>query len=244
MIEPVQHIGHLMELLPGGQDRAVDHKDRNAQTARRRELGRGSISARVLADHKIDAMLAHQCGIALDRERPAGHDHGPVRQGQPTNRRVDQAQEVVMLRLGREFGQVHPAKGEEDPALFPRKRLNSLWNTRHHLPDIARTGLPGGTGQRHERYARLPRRGDGVPAHLSGERMCGINKMRDVVQAKVLRKASRSAEAAGPDRNRLRTRAFDPAGIAQDRTLAPFGERMGQGRRFRGAAKDQDVAHG
>ena len=244
MIEPVQNLGHRMQLYPGGQHGAVDHQDWNAQVPGRRELGRGAVAARVLADHQIDAMFAHQSGIALDRERPAGHDHSPVRQGQSIDRGVDEAQNVVMLRLGRKFSQMHPAKGEEDATLFPRKRLNGLRNTGSHLPAVTWDGLPRRAGQGHQRHSRLAGRRDRVSAHLGGKRMCAINKMRDVVRMQVVRKTFRSTETAGPDWNRLGARAFDPSGIAQHRLVAPVGERMGQGRRLRGAAEDQDVAHG
>lgn len=244
MIEPFQNLGHLMHLAPGWQDGAVDHQDRQPQFPRRRKLGRGPIAACVLADDDIHTVVLHHLPVAFDREGATRDDHRCVRQRQSADRRIDEAQDVMVLGLGGEFGQMHPAKRKENASGTPRKRLNGSGNVGNTLPVIAGNRLPGRAGQRDQRNAGLPRSGDCVGAHLCGERVRGINKMRDVVHAKIFDQPLHAAESPRSHRNRLRARTVHPAGITEDRSLSPLGQQLGECRGFGRAAEDQDVAHG
>lgn len=81
-------------------------------------------------------------------------------------------------------------------------------------------------------------------AHGGGEGVGRVDEMRDALARQIGGKASDAAKAADTHRNRLGARVVGAPGIAQHRALAPLGQCLGKRARLRGAAKDQDVAHG
>ena len=57
MSQPLHHLRDLVCLVPGRHLRPVDHQDRQAETARRLDLGIGPRAAGILRDDKLDAVL-------------------------------------------------------------------------------------------------------------------------------------------------------------------------------------------
>ena len=156
---------------------------------------------------------------------------------------IDKTQDVVVLRLGGELRQVHPAKRQEDAPGRTVQRRDRRWNVGHKAPVVAGHCLPGRAAECDQRRAGILCGNHGVPAYLRGKRMCGINKMRDVVHADILCQPCRAAKAADAGFHRLRLWVPDPPGIGQHGGFAQIGQPDRQRAGFGRAAQNQDVAH-
>ena len=148
-----------------------------------------------------------------------------------------------MLRPGCESSQVQAAQRQKDAPGRAGQCRNRGRNVRHKPPVVAGHRVPGGTAERDQRRAGVLRGNNGVPADLRGKRMCGVNKMRDVVHADVVRQPCRAAKAADAGFHRLRLGVIHPSGIGQHGGFTTFGQSGRKDARLGRAAQDQDVAH-
>ena len=99
MTKPFQHIFCATDLDPVTDHRAVDHHDRKLELARSDKLCLGARATGVLAHNKVDHVRLHQQPITFSRKRPAIDDKVVGGQAWGRSRRVNKAQQVVMLRL-------------------------------------------------------------------------------------------------------------------------------------------------
>ncbi len=140
-------------------------------------------------------------------ERTARDDSFGVGQRQRHLRRIDQAQQVVMLRLGREGREGLPADGQEDPAGLFRQGGDGGGD----IGDMASSRRPRRppTARAHSAISGIPasRSGrDGVAAHLGGKGMGRVDDMGDpfgpqvVHEARQHHRSRRSASAAAAAR--------------------------------------------
>lgn len=244
MIDPRQHFAHLLQHMRLGQRRAVDHDDRQAKRARGVQLCPRAVSTGIFRDDQVDSVCAHQCKIALPREGAAIDDQMVARQRRRCVRRIDEAQQIMMLWLGREGRDMHPAKRQHDATGRPVQRLHGGRNVADMGPAVALSRLPCWAGQHGMADIRQPRGFHRMGAHGGGKGVGRVDQMRNALSLQIGGKASDAAKAANTHRNRLGARVVGAPGIAQHRAIAPFGQRLGKRACLRGAAKDQDVAHG
>ncbi len=244
MIDPAQYGVDLVELEARRHGRALDHRHRQAQHPRRVKLGVGAVAPGILADDELYAMITHQRRIPLDREGAPIDDQIMVRQVWTRIGLLDEAQQITMLRLGSECGDMHPAEREHHALRRPVERGDRGFDGGHDRPSIAFDGPPGRPAKRDERDAGDPRRGDRIRADLRGEGMRRVDEVRDPLVAQIGREPVRTAEPAYPNRNRLRAGPCSAARIAQRRGEFTIGDRRGQRRGLRRAAEDKDVRHG
>ena len=244
MIDPAQHVGDVMDFRSLGQVRTVDHQDGQPQHARGGQLGLGTTSAGILADDQIDRLCAQQRCVGFHGEGTAIDDDVVVRQRDVFPRRIDEAQQIVVLRLSGEGIDMHPPQRQHHPPRRAGERGDGTGDVRNPLPAITRLRVPRGAGQREMRDADLRGGGDRVGAYLCGERVRGIHQMRDIGVAQIGYEAFDPAEAANPNRHWLRLRVRDPARIAQRGGKRALRQRGGERAGFGGAAEDQDVRHG
>ena len=83
-----------------------------------------------------------------------------------------------------------------------------------------------------------------MAAHLRGKRVGRIDQVGDGMLVQLAHHTRHATEPTDAHGDGLRSGLVHPAGIRQDRPLAPFGQTLGQRAGFQCAAKDKDVAHG
>lgn len=198
----------------------VDHQDRQAKRAGGVDFGFGPSPTCVFADDAINRVGLEQRDVVSGFERPTRHSHGVLRQARRFAGRINQAQDVVMLRLGSKSLQMHATKGQHDAFGGCIQRGNGGVDVRHVVPVIPRFSLPRRTcqgGQWRSRFGAGVKR---VPAHLCGKRVCGINDMADVMVADVTRKTLCPAKPTVAHGHGLLARVGDAACVAERGTDA------------------------
>lgn len=226
-----------------GQWGAVDHQHRQVQAACRNQLGLCPAAPRVFGDDQVYAMGAHQSFVRGGVKRAAIKDDVVIGQGRRGFRRIDKAQEVVVLGLCGEGGQVQAAKRQQDAPRRPIKGLERGGNVGNALPSVAGLWSPGRAGQGQKGRAGRSRGFYRMGAHLGCKRMRGVHQMRDGVVAQIGGQTINAAKAADAHRYRLGFGALDPACIAERCGQACCGQLRDKACGLDRAAKDKDIGH-
>lgn len=239
MSEPRQHIFHAVDFRTFRQLRAVDHQDRQAQSARRVDFCARTATARILRDNQINAMLFQQSAVAGLVEGPFCDDDVMVRQGRCSLRWIDKAQKVVMLRMFCEATDVLAPDGQEDALRFGVKRGDGAGHVRGGDPDIRVDLDPRRTRERNQRQPGFSAGQNGISTHDFRERMRCINDMGDCVLTQVGGQALGATETTDARRNRQRLRQSCAPSIGIDGIKSGFADRMRKSAGFGCTAKYQ-----
>ncbi len=241
MTQPAQHARHIMHFRARGQGGPVDHDHRQVKPARRLQFGIGPAAACVLGHDQFDPVRFHQGAVGSLGKGAAIDDDMGLRQRQGRLRRIDKAQQIVVLRGGREIGQMLAANGEHDAARGLVERGHSGGDIGDMLPTVAGFWGPRCTGQGQKRYGLSLAGSDSVMAHSGGEWVRGVDNMGDGFAPQVIAQPVHAAEPAHALGQGLAQGAFDPA-CKRERAL---GAALGQGAaklaRLGRAAKDEKV---
>lgn len=242
MRQPVQNLRRGPQFRSFRNFGSIDHKDGQPQGARRIQLGPRATAARILGHNQLGAMAAHQLNIALNSERPArdldvrvGHRH-PVRL-------IHQTQQVVVLGLGREVVQMHTAHGKEHALSRTVQRLDSSVDIRDTDPIVCLSFHPRRARQCSQRRVRLGAGLRGVPAHLRGKGVRGVDHMGHAMVADVTCQPFGPTKAANTGWQRLRARIVDTPRVRIGRVKPLFRHSFGQSIGLGCAAKNKEVGH-
>ena len=241
MTKPVQNLVDALNFKACRHRWTIDHDDGQPEVPRRGDLCHRTGSARILGHNQIDSVIQHQRQVVLDRERTAINDDFVAREGQGLFRRIDKPQEVSVLRVRREFHQMHAPDSQKDVLRWPVKRDNGSGDVRYACPVIARTGGPGRAAKRDQRNTGLFTRRDGVSAHLYGERVCRIDDVGGACLSQVARQSLDPAKATDPHWKGLPDRTVDAACKRQGAVDPLFGKSRAKRRRAGRSAEDQEV---
>lgn len=244
MIQPREHVFGTIDFHPVGQGGPVDHQHRHTQFARGNQLGFGAYAAGVLANHQIDGVGLHERAVAFRRERPVIHDQGVPGQGGRLVRRIDEAQKIVVLRLGSEGVHMHASQCQHDAAGGAGEGGNCAVDVGNAAPAITRDGLPGRTGQGDEGNAHFPCRRYRMCAHRRRKGVGGVDEMGDRAVAQIGGETCHTTEAADPHRHRLGAGIIRSTGIAERCRDARVRQQACQRAGLRRAAQQEDVGHG
>jgi precorrin-3B C17-methyltransferase len=244
MIEPVQHVLGRMHLQPSGQGRPVYHDHAEREGTCRAQLRLRAGAAGVLADHELDPVRRHQPPVAVDIERPAIDHQMMPRQPGRLLWRIDEPQQILVLRLHRERIDMHSPQREHHAPRGASQRRDRTLDIAHAGPAITRAGHPGGARQGDVRHPRTRRSHDRIRAHSRRERMRRIDQMRHAVRPQMRDETLDTAKAAHPDRDRLHLGVRHAPGVAQHGRIASPGQHRSQRAGLGRAAQHQDVRHG
>lgn len=177
---------------------ALDHDHGDVQVPGGLEFRGGHRAAAVLGDQEADAVVPHQPRFALERVGAAARDQGHARRHRAVGR-VDRADEEAVRAVGGEHGQVAAARGEEH-ALAP-----PVADSRGRLRDVGdrapgRVGVPLRAAQHQARDPGQFRGPGGVGGDAAGERVRGVDEVRDALLADERREALGAAESADANR--------------------------------------------
>lgn len=243
MSQPDKGIFRAIGLCPFGNGGAVYHQDRQAELARGDQLGLGAPAARILAHHQVNGVILHQPAVPGGGERAAIHDHAVRGQDRRLLGRIDEAQHVMMLRLGSKGRHVHPSQCQKDAAGWPGERVHRFVDVGKARPAVAGGGFPARPGQRQMRNASQPGRLYRMGAHRGGKGMSRVDQMSHAMAAQIVRQSRHAAEATDADWHWLATGCLRPAGITERcRYVArrqQVGKRTGLGR----AAQQENIGH-
>lgn len=241
MTEPCQNRLRIVQLVPGGQVRTVDHDDRQAHAPGRQNFRMRAGTTGILGHHERDVPGLHQRQVAFRAERSAVDHNVMIRKRWRRLWRIDQTQKVEVLRIGGESGQVHPPDGQHDPLSRPLQRCDRTGDIGHVDPGVAGSGRPGRAGQRSERHLGLIAGGDDVSAHLCREGMRRIDNMGNAFTAQIIHQPGDTAKATNPLRQRLPYGPFNAPGKGDRGSDARRAQQAAQGSGFGCATKDEQV---
>jgi precorrin-3B C17-methyltransferase len=208
---------------PRGERGAVDHHDRQPQRPRRRDLGEGPPPPAFFDTTSPMPCASISAPVGLRVERPPVHDHVRVGEGQGLRRRIDQPQEVEVLRMRRELREVLPPDGEHHPLAWPVERRDGACHVGHPRPAVAGTGSHAGRVRAISGTPAAAQACHRVPAHLRGEGVRRVDHMRDALGPQV------GASPSAPPNPRSAAAAAGGAGV-------PPGPRRTRRRRSRAPA--------
>ena len=181
-----------------------DHHDRQAEAARRLDLGVGRGAARVLGDEDVDALAREEPLFRVGIEGTALMEEADARRKRHVARRIDGAREIVVLGRGGEGRKLEASGGQEHAprrvaeggrrVLRPSRRRSS--GRRARAPKRGRRSEPSG-------MPSSARRGDGVGRDVNRKRMCRVDYGLDLLLSEPGREAVRAAEAADPASGRV-----------------------------------------
>lgn len=220
MTEPAHHLGDGFDGLPRRNEWPAHHHHRQRQLARGLDFCRRGIATGVLGHHDLDAVFCQHGIVGGAAKRPAGHDQLRVGKRQRRPRRIDQPDQITVLRMRGENIETLPPDAEKHPARRRAERFGRSLQIIDLDPAIAGRAPPGLALQRQQRQAGQGASSDRVGTHLRGERMRGVDNAGDLFGAKIVDEAIDAAETAEPPGNRRPRRAFGTAGIRQDRVEA------------------------
>lgn len=242
MIQPMQHILKPRQNRAGGHNRAVHQDHRQAQFPCRQQLGRGPLSSGVLGHDPLNPMRTHKGHIPNHIKRSARNFSLPLRQ-RHVLWRIDQAQQIVMLRSRCE----HPKRLFSDRQKHPRGGLRQggqrgahVWNMMPGITGLSlpRRALKGQQIKPHRRAGNLC-----ITAHIYGKRMCCINDFPNIFSAQIGLQARDAAKASDPCGQGLRYGIGCPSGIGKHRVLPALRQNARETRGLARAPKQKDARH-
>ncbi len=242
MSQPVQNLCDTRQLGPLRQIRTVDHQHRHAKRPCGVQLGARAGAARVLGHHQLNAVLPHQRLVIRKGERPARDNDIAVRQRQRA-RFIDKPQQIAVLRLSGKVLKMHPTNSQKDALRRTGHRGDCTVDIGDVVPSVALLRRPCRAGQRGQCHSGFATRCDGIPAHLRGKGVGGINHVGHSLVAQVTRQTFGTAKPADAYRQRLRARVFNATCIGISGWNALFGHGFGQRVGLGRATKDQEVCH-
>jgi len=242
MTEPRQNLRHRCQDVPGRQGWPVDHYDGYPQSAGGQYFGLCPTAACVFGDDMGDVMIAQEARVTVHIKRAARDDDAGLRQGQ-CGRRINKAQQVMVLGFGGEGAEVLLANGEEHVCCGIRQGSYGRGDIGNVGPIITLLGVPRRAFKGQELHATRKAGINGIPAHPGCKGVGGIDDMGDAVGLHIVTQARHTAEAADARGQRLRHGVGGAPCIGKHRVHALRREGCGKTGCF-GGSPQQEKAHG
>jgi len=188
-------------------------------------------------------MVAQKRGIGGGVEGATVDHDRRLRQGRRRLGRIDEAQQVMVLRFGGKGGERLLADGKEDAGRIVGQRRDGGGDIRHVPPVITRLRLPRRAFQRDQGRCGFRAGGDGVPAHPCGEGVGRVDDMGDAFVPQIIGQPRHPAEAAHAHGQGLGDGRIRAACIGKDGIHPRIGQGAGQTARLGRAAEEEDARH-
>ncbi|KFI29531.1 hypothetical protein CN97_15320 [Haematobacter massiliensis] len=234
------HSRHALTLRCG----PLDHQHGQAQQAGGAELGFRALASRVLGDDDVDAVSFQKHPLLCRIEGATPDDGAEVRERRRHHRRINQPEQVVVLRETCKSVQILPTDGKEHMPPRARKRCGRGCHIRHRYPAIPGSRHPAGALQPEKRCSGPVAGSTRVAAYSGGEGMGGIYDPANPFPDEIFRQPIDTPETTDPHGYRLRTGDKGAPGVGQDRGEPRLCHGGGKAAGFRRTAKDQGRSHG
>ena len=241
MSKPAQNRVHVMHDRPRANLRPFDHDDRSMQRMRSNDFRQCPCAACILGHHQLNIMRVHQFQIPFNRERPTIKDNRRVGQRNALLGRVDETQNVVVLRVWRESAEMHASNGQH----YTRRRsvecCNGARNVRYAVPLVPRLRQPRWAFQRDERHTRFGTGRNRIVTHLAGKGMRRVDNMGCGCRTEVIAEPFDASKATNAHRQNLRLGARNTSSQRKRGTHINFGQSRAERCRFERTAQYQKV---
>jgi len=245
MSDPVKDVRHIVNFVMGWTDWPVDHQDGDTKPPRRGDLCVGTCATSIFRHDQLNPVAFHKGAVCGFREWATVDNDMCLGKRQRPGGRIDQPEQVAVLRVGRKGLQMHAPHCKHDAHPRPIKCRHRARDVGHPLPIVAGYGPPFRSGQRDQRHTSPGARRNSIAAHLHGERVGCVDHVGDPGIQQVAHKALNPAKATHPLRQ---GRAQGPLNPPREGYCAPDlarGHRAGEFRRLGRTSEDQKVpGHG
>ena len=243
-VQPGHDLGRAAGDGAWGNGGAVDQDHRKGKRAGGGQLGFGPGASGVLGDDHVDAVVGQKCKVAFGGEGASCDDRFGLRQGQHFTRRVNEAQEIVVLRGLGEGRKVLATDGKEDAAWGRADCGDGGFKVGDMGPVVALVRRPRRAFEGDEGRVGFGAGGDGIRAHLRGERVGRVDHMGDGFGFEIGFQALDPAKTSDADRKGLGDRGFGATGVGIDGIQPRLSQGAGHLRSFGRSAQKKDARHG
>ncbi len=241
MSKPAQNRVYIMHDRPRANLWPFDHDDRSLERPRSNDFRRCPGAACIFGHHQLNIMRAHQFQIPFNRERPTIKDNRRVGQRNALLGRVDEAQNVMVLRVWCEGAKMHTSNGQH----YTRRRsvecCNGTSNVRYAVPLVPRLRLPRRALQRDERHTRFSTSRNRIVTHLAGKGMCCVDDMSYGRPTEVIAEPFDASKSTNAHRQGLRLWERNTSGQRKRGAHINFGQPRAESRRLERTAQYQKV---
>ena len=194
-----------------------------------------------------DAVRLQQAPVARQGERSPVQHHMAALGGHIQNRidhRIDQAQQVPMLRASQKWRHMLAANGQKHPGRLGGQGLHRCGYIGHVLPHITSLSLPRGPLQRQQGHARFSTGLHRVAAHLRGKGVGGVHHMGNALGLQKVLQASHAAKSAHAGGQRLGYGCMGAAGVRKNTVHPRLNQGLRQAAGIQRAPQHQHTQHG
>lgn len=199
-----------------------DHDHGNAQLPSRLDLAVGRRPAGVLANHRLNAIVAQHGDFIAQGKGPSGRDVAGIGHDKWRLDGIDAANEIVVLRCGLEGQQfLTTERQKRGTALLPQSG-HGIVDIGHLAPIVSSNPCPRRALQRNQRHSSYACRLDRVGGYACGIGMGGIDQQIEGVVFDKTRQPARATKATAAHRHRLRHGITGATSHGQKKTIAGF----------------------
>lgn len=205
-----------------GMRGTCDHDHGNAQSPRRLDLAVGRRAARVLANHRLNAIAAQHGDLIGESKRATGR-YIP-RMGHDKRRLdgIDAANKIVVLWCGLAGQKFLTTKRQKRVAAFLPQSGHGTVDIGHLAPIVSRRLYPRRTLQRNQRHPGHTCGFDRIGGYARGIGMSGIDQQIECVVFDETRQSARATKATAAHRHRLDHWIPGATSHGQKKTIAGF----------------------
>ena len=241
MSKPAQSGVDVMHDRPRANLWPFDHDDRSLERPRSNDFRQCPDAACIFGHHQLNIMRAHQVQIPFNRERSTIKDDRRIRQRNALLGRVDEAQNVMVLRVWCEGAKMHTSNGQH----YTRRRsvecCNGSRNVRYAVPLVSWLGLPRWSFQRDKRHTRFGTGRNRIVTHLAGKGMCRIDDMSYGGPTEVIAEPFDTSKTTNAHRQSLGLWARNTSSQRKRGACIDIGQPRAESRRLERAAQYQKV---
>lgn len=241
MSNPVQNLFDGAGFAPLRRVGPIDHEYRQAEFPGGIDLGAGAFTAGIPGYQKIDPVRFQKVTLRRSCERPSINDDVVMWQPGALLRDVDESQEIMVLRRDLEDRDCRSPDGKENALGRAANRPGGSDRVRHSCPAISGRGRPRRSRKRDQGHAGGCAGRDRVPAYLGGERVGGVDQVRDGMVLEIVDQACLAAKSADSCRQWLRDGFRHATGVGKRGAQPQGGDMRRKRARLGGAAQDQEV---
>lgn len=239
--QPAHNLISAMYFMARRDIWAVDHQYLDAKVPGRINLRARPAAACILGNDKVNPVLLKQRQIVFVRKRASGDNRMMVGKGQLFGWLIDQSQQIKMLRIVGELGQVHTTDSQKNASWRAGQLCRRIGNIHSSGPAVFFRRHPWCARQCDQRSSGFRAGLNRVATHLRGKGMGGVDHMSNSVFTDICRQSIGCAKSTNARRQRLGFQRLDPSSEGYHALNTRLGQFTRQGTGFERAPKQQEV---
>ncbi len=242
-LDPAQHRVEREKVEAIARDhRPIDRDHRHAEVPRRVELGRGTLPTAVLGDQRIDPLPPHQGVFIGVPKRPAIENEPVIRRQFGRVRRVDGADDVMVLGRPQKGREAEASDRQQHAAGHGAESVGRSVEIRHRAPALAVYGAPRGSREGDQWHVATAASRNRMSRDAGRERVGRVHNGLDGLMVEIGREPIDTTEPTDPRRDVGQGGAGGPARQRQGgRDIGATREGGAERGGFRGTAEDQEA---